>query len=580
MDIFAKARDLGIETGYFEVSGRWRSAEPAALAAVIAALDTEAQRIETPSPPPELAFQGAFDRVWIPVVQLYAVRSASNWGIGDFSDVRRLLLWAARIGAAGLALSPLHALLDVAADCSPYAPSSRLFLNALFIDVGALPELPRDDLSAHVVQIARLREAELIDYGAVATVKRDAMRVAFTAFKSAASPQRRAAFAHFRSERGATLVRFAAFEMLRREFAAPWWEWPAEWRAPDDGRIAALRAGPRGAAMEEVEFVQWCAHQQLAACGRLAAKLRLPVGLYLDLAVGVRPDGFDAWHEQDAISRRLSVGAPPDALNTAGQNWGLAGFNAAGLARRGHQPLRDMLRAAMRYAGAVRLDHVLGLKRLYLIPQGFAADQGVYARMPLATMLAVVAAESRAHRCIVIGEDLGTVPEGFRGQLADWGVWGMRVMMFERDADGGFRDYPPDALVTFGTHDLATFVGWVGAHDIAVKQAIGLDPGESLAARGAAVGAFRSALRRQGISGDDVFAMIAYLARTPSRILSVMIEDLLGLRDQPNIPGTIAEHPNWRRRLPVAIENFAAAIDVPRLGQALGARGRIPGEGT
>ncbi len=573
MDIFMKAHELGIETGFVDVVGRWRNASPAALEAVIEALAGEGafDAAAEAAPPLRPAFGGDFDRVWLPAVQLYALRSARNWGIGDFSDLRRLIAWAAEAGAAGVGLSPLHALSDEAADCSPYAPSSRLFLNPLYIDVAALPELPSDYLATHAAAIARLREGEVIDYAAVAARKRHALAAAFAAFKTAATAERRAAFEVFRRAGGAALARFAAFEVLRGEFAGPWWQWPPAWRVPDDDGIALLRAGPRGEAMEAVEFAQWCADAQLAACGELAARLRLPVGLYLDLAVGVRPDGFDAWHEQGAISRSLAVGAPPDLLNTAGQNWGLAGLNAAGLARRNYTPLRDMLRAAMRYAGAVRLDHAMGLKRLYLIPQGFAADEGVYVRMPFETLLAVVAEESRQSRSIVIGEDLGTVPDGFRERLAAWGIWRMRVMMFERGPDGAFcgaETYPPDTLATFGTHDLATFAGWSGGHDIALKWALGLDPGESIEARRAAVAQLTHALGGR----DDVFAAIGYLASMPSRILAVMVEDLLGLVHQPNLPGTLDTHPNWRRRLPVAIEDFATAIDTDRLKRAVGAR--------
>lgn len=577
MDIFAKARDLGIEPGFFDISGHWQSADPAALAAVIAALGTDAAAAPPLPEQPHPAFAGAFDRIWVPAVQLYALRSAENWGIGDFTDLRGVIAWAAQVGAAGVGISPLHALLDEADDCSPYAPSSRLFLNTLYVDVAALPELPRDHLRAQQAVLARLRRSDLVDYGAVAACKRHALEVAFAAFVATAAAQRRAAFAAFCREGGAALSRFAAFEVLRREFRGPWWNWPQPWRAPDDDRIAALRAGPYGMAMAAVEFAQWCAHQQLAACGALAAELDMPLGLYLDLAVGVRPDGFDAWHEQAAVSHRLAVGAPPDALNTAGQNWGLAGFNATGLAQRGYRPLRDMLRAAMRYAGAVRLDHVLGLKRLYLIPHGFAPDQGVYVRMPFETLLAVVAAQSRAQRCVVVGEDLGTVPDGFRERLAAWGLWGMRVMMFERNGDGTFRgtdSYPPETLATFGTHDLATFAGWRRGHDIVLKQTLGLDPGESLAARREAVAALGAVLRSHAIAGDDIFAVLGFLASTGSRILAVMVEDLLGLDDQPNIPGTIDAHPNWRRKLPVAVGDFAAAIDSARLRRALGGRAR------
>ncbi len=226
--------------------------------------------------------------------------------------------------------------------------------------------------------------------------------------------------------------------MLRHKFKKPWWEWPEPWRQPGDDACASLRKGADAAEIEFVEFVQWTADRQLPACRDLARKRGMKVGLYLDVAVGVQSDGFDAWNEQVAISRHLGVGAPPDPLNTAGQSWGLAGFNAAGL-EIVLRAVSEMLRASMRHAGAIRLDHVLGLKRLYLVPHGFAAADGVYVQMPFEALLAVTAQESVAHRCVVIGEDLGTVPEGFREQMADWGIWSYLVMMFERDDHGPFR---------------------------------------------------------------------------------------------------------------------------------------------
>jgi 4-alpha-glucanotransferase len=385
------------------------------------------------------------------------------------------------------------------------------------------------------------------------------------------------AFAKFRTERGAMLSRFACFEVLRHKFNRPWWDWPTEWQQPDDARSAALHASPDAAEIEFVKFVQWSADLQLQSCRDLARRLGMKVGLYLDVAVGVQSDGFDAWNEQAAISRHLAVGAPPDALNSAGQNWGLAGFNAAGLELRSFEPYRQMLRASMRHAGAIRLDHVLGLKRLYLVPHGFAADNGVYVQMPFEALLAATAQESIKHRCVVIGEDLGTVPDGFREQMAEWGIWSYQVMMFERDEQGVFRDvdhYASNALVTFNTHDLSTYAGWRCFSDLALKRSLGIDPGESDDARWHALAMLTDVLRHHAIDNDDLYAVAGFLARTKSRLLAISIEDLLGVLDQPNIPGTVDEHPNWRQRLPLALEEIAAAIDVAALKSATRERTR------
>jgi 4-alpha-glucanotransferase len=519
---------------------------------------------------PPRAYGGDFDRGWLLAVQLYGIRSARNWGIGDFTDLAALLELAAELGADGVGLNPLHALFDdKPADCSPYSPNSRLFLNALYIDVEQIPEFEAGR-EVHKAA-ARLREGHIVDYKGVAELKWQALRAAFDAFKAHPAKGRKEDFDAFRAERAPLLARYACFEVLRHKFDQPWWEWPAKWRTPDDAKCAELRRGEDASEIEFIEFVQWTADRQLRACRDLARRLDMKVGLYLDVAVGVQSAGFDAWNEQTAISRYLSVGAPPDPLNLAGQNWGLAGFNASGLELQSFEPYRQMLRASMRYAGAIRLDHVLGLKRLYLVPHGFAADNGVYVPMPFQALLAVTAQESIAQGCIVIGEDLGTVPEGFRGTMAEWGIWSYQVMMFERDDQGRFRGpdrYLPNALVTFNTHDLSTYAGWRSFGDLKIKRSLGIDPGESDDARWHALTMLDEVLRHHGIHGNDLGSVAAFLSRTRSRLMAISLEDLLGVIDQPNIPGTVNEHPNWRQRLPVAINDIAHEIDIEALRDA------------
>jgi 4-alpha-glucanotransferase len=525
---------------------------------------------------PARAFGGDFDRCWLLAVQLYGIRSARNWGIGDFTDLEALIELAASLGADGVGLNPLHALFDDRpGDCSPYSPNSRLFLNPLYVDVEKLPGFQRAGETNDA--LARVRAGDIVDYAGVAELKWRALRFAFQTFKANPKAERRKDFENFCAERAPLLSRFACFEVLRHKFGTPWWEWPEEWRQPDAARCASLCQGEDAAAIEFVEFVQWTADRQLQACKELAGRLGMKVGLYLDVAVGVQCDGFDAWNEQSAISRHLSIGAPPDPLNTAGQNWGLAGFNAAGLELQSFEPYREMLRASMRHAGAIRLDHVLGLKRLYLVPHGFAADEGVYVQMPFEALLAATAQESVKHRCVVIGEDLGTVPEGFREQMAEWGIWSYQVMMFERDDQGSFRGvdhYATNALVTFNTHDLSTYAGWRSFSDLKLKRSIGIDPGESDDARWHALHMLSDVLRHHAIDDHDLYAVAGFLARTKSRLLAISLEDLLGVVEQPNIPGTVNEHPNWRQRLPMTIDAMAAAIDVAALKRATAVRSR------
>ena len=508
----------------------------------------------------ERAYQGeqtAPRRMWALGVQLYGVRSLGNWGHGDFTDLAGLVDLAGELGAAGIGLNPLHALFDDrASNASPYSPNSRLFLSPLYIDVDAIPEFPGLQAAGLEEEVERLRKQDIVDYDGVANAKMRALELAYEGFRQEGSVERRGAFDRFRQARGSTLVRFACFEWLRRRFGHPWWEWPQEWRRPDEHTFAALRR-TEAVSTGFFEFVQWVAHEQLDRCRAKACERGLPLGLYLDIAVGVCSDGFDAWCDQDAVLWGMAVGAPPDILNTAGQNWGLAGFNPAGLEDQQFEPFRHMLQASMRYAGAIRLDHVLGLKRLYLIPHGVPPSQGAYIRFPFEAMLAVAALSSMEHGCIVVGEDLGTIPENFRETLADWGIWTYQVMLFERSANGTF--FPPEryrenALVSFGTHDVATFAGWSDQHDLAVKRALGIDPGETSEQRRGGLDVLRHALRQHGLETADFGSVAKYLADTPSRLLVISMEDVLGIRDQVNLPGTTHEHPNWRRRLPVSLE--------------------------
>jgi 4-alpha-glucanotransferase len=532
---------------------------------------------------PRRAYQGddsAPRRMWGLAVQLYGLRSARNWGHGDFTDLLSLIDLAADLGASTVGLNPLHALFDDRpSEPSPYFPNSRLFLNPLYIDLDAVPEFPGAEPAGLAATIARLRTTEMVEYPAVAEAKLRALRMAYDHFCSHGTRERLDAFASFRQARGAELAKFACFEVLRRKFAAPWWEWPSPWQQPDAAALDEFRRTDESD-IGYVEFVQWLAHEQLDRCRAYARERGLPVGLYLDVAVGVRRDGFDAWCDQDAIVQDMTIGAPPDLLNRSGQDWGLAAFNPVALEDRSFAPYRRMLQASMRYAGAIRLDHVLGLKRLFLVPAGRSPEDGLYIRGPFEALLAVTVLESIAAKCIVIGEDLGTVPDGFRETMMDWGLWSYQVMMFERSQQGEFcpaKSYRENALVAFATHDLPTFRGWWDASDLAARRNLGLKLGETLKQRRAA----RDALRRAvavSASEQTTFAEVArFLAGTTSRLLMVSIEDLLGVLDQVNVPGTIDEHPNWRRRWPLGLEEVPLQEGVASVAEIMRSAGRDSG---
>jgi 4-alpha-glucanotransferase len=581
--IIEQAARWGVETSHYDGLGRHREVEPSVLARILEAISARGGEPRPPDLAAEQvlpAFQGAPtlpQRSWAIAVQLYGVRSRRNWGHGDFTDLANLIDITSALGAAGIGLNPLHALFDDRAEeASPYYPSSRLFLNPLYIDVEAVAEFPRAAMGDYHSPIEALRQRDLVDYAGVARWKSKALHLAFDAFREHATDARRLQFDAFKRARGPLVQSYAAFEVLRRRFGTPWWEWPTEFQKPEPAVLSDLQSAD-AAELDYHAFVQWTAAEQLMACRMKARDVGLPIGLYLDIAVGVRADGFDAWSNQEFILPSLEIGAPPDKLNTEGQRWGLAGVNPASLIESNCAPFREVLHASMQYAGAIRIDHILGLKRFYLVPRGLRADQGAYVRFPFEALLAAAAQESIANACIVIGEDLGTVPPGFQDTLARYGIWSFQVMLFQRAADGGFiapEHYRANALVTFATHDLPTFAGWLAGHDLAVKRDLALDPGETDHDRAAAKEALGRTMAWRGLPKVDWLSVVRFLVDTPSRLLLVSLEDVLGEVDQVNLPGTIDEHPNWRRRSSVALEDLLQASTLPAVGAIMEASGR------
>jgi 4-alpha-glucanotransferase len=582
MDLTELAARWGIEASYVDIQGRQQVAEGDTLRRIVEALSAAGSppaAAESAARQPEPAYQGNGRKCWVLAVQLYGVRSRRNWGHGDFSDLAALLEIVADLGGAGIGLNPLHAQFYDHSACSgsPYSPNSRLFLNPLYIDVESIEEFDRTHSASLSPDVARLCEVELVDYPAVATLKIAALHAAYRNFVASGSDKRRAEFAAYRTERGRALECFAAFETLRQKYSGAWPEWPQEWRQPNDDALRRLRES-RPDDIGFHEFLQWNAERQLERCRDIARRRGMPIGLYLDTAVGVDPGGADAWMDQDVVLRGLSVGAPPDQFNPAGQEWGITAYNPHGLFARNFEPFRQMLRAAMRHAGAVRIDHVLGLMRLFVVPHGFGAAKGAYLRLPFADMMAVVAEESRRWNCITIGEDLGTVPEGFRETLAAWGVWSYLVVMFERNSDGSYRhptEYPERAIATFNTHDLPTFAGWMSSHDLRTKHAIDVDPGETEHDRHHSRVTLCNALT--AVTGNHQIGfgdIVTFLAKTPTRFVSIAIEDVLGVCDQTNVPGTVTEHPNWRRRWPVLLEEIASDQRLRDIAATLSRAGR------
>lgn len=547
-------------------------------------------------------------RVWGLALQLYGVRSRRNWGVGDFTDLRALADLAADVGAGIVGVNPLHALFPHNPQhCSPYSPSSRLFLNVLYIDVEAVAEYKECQAMQELVgapnfraHLRRLRESEVVEYRDVAAAKMEALELAYLHFRDRhlnRETERGRAFSQFRAAQGAALENHALFEALQEHFHGQdasiwgWPAWPADYRDPASAAVKKFAAG-NAARIEFYVYLQWLAEQQLAAVGRRSLQRGLGVGLYQDLALGVDPGGAEAWANQDVYAIAAHAGAPPDEYNLFGQDWGLPPFIPQRLREMAYAPFVATLRANMRHCGALRIDHVMCLMRLYWVPVGAPASAGAYVSYPLDDLLGILALESQRNHCMVIGEDLGTVPDGLRPALAELGVLCYRPFFFERSDDGSFKppaEYARHALVAVSTHDLPTLRGFWKGSDLDTRAALGLFPTQEIrenmvVARSQDRARLLLALQRasllpEGTSEHPVavpdispplaVAVHTYLARTPAQVMAIQPEDVFGVIEQVNLPGSSNEYPNWQRKLPLDLEEWIADERMRALAEAM-----------
>ncbi len=558
-------------------------------------------------------------RVWGAATQLYGVRSERNWGMGDFTDLGTIVGQWAEKGADIVGVNPLHALFPHApSHASPYSPSSRLFLDTLYLDVEAIAEFGECEEAMQLAasapfqsRLAALRKSELVDYVGVADAKSPILELLYAHFCAKhLGDARGQAFRDFCTQRGATLRLHALFEAIQEHCHASdpatwgWPVWPQSLRNPESPEVERF-AAEHASRIGYYEYLQWQANVQLGAVSALSRARRLGVGLYVDLAVSIDRAGAEAWTHQRALALDASIGAPPDEFNMRGQIWGLPPLIPDRLRQLAYAPFVDTLRANMRHAGALRIDHVMGLMRLFWTPNGKDADQGAYVRYPFSDLLGILALESQRHRCLIIGEDLGTVPDEVRTALAAAGVLSYRLLYFERAAADEFKPpaaYPAQALVAASTHDLPTLAGWWAGRDIAWRDELGLFPspatkGEQLDARKRDRGALLRALHEQGVLPESIpldagatpamtaelaTALQAFLARTPSQVLVIQLEDIIGAVEQANLPATVDTHPNWRRKLALALEAWPEDRRLMDLAETLRrarARPRTPAPG-
>ena len=503
-------------------------------------------------------------RCWGWQVQLYALRSVGSWGIGDYIDLRTVAEASAADGAGALLVNPLHAETPVAPlQDSPYSPSSRLFRSALGLRVEQVPEAAGQDLGD-------LRPVTDPD-----RVTRDPAWAAKLAALERLWPRHRTgALAAHRVERGPALERFALFCALAEIHGVPWQGWPADLWDPD-GEAATAAAVAHADRVSFWCWVQLLVDEQLTGVGDGMA-----VGVVHDLAVGVDAGGADAWALQDVLALGTSIGAPPDSFNQKGQDWGLPPWRPDRLRALGYAPLGDMVRGVLRHAGGLRVDHVMGLSRLWWVPAGRTADQGTYVSYDAEAMLGVLALEAVRAGAVVIGEDLGTVEPSVRTLLDRTGVLGSAVLWFEADDDGTFlppSQWRPAALASVTTHDLPTAAGLLAEEHVRVRASLDL-LGHPLEVEQQRVRRDRAALlamlEEQGLllpGGDPVLAMHAALVASPCRLVLAAYGDAIGDLRQPNLPGTVDEHPNWRlpvadgRGRPLGLEELLASPGVRRL---------------
>jgi 4-alpha-glucanotransferase len=520
-------------------------------------------------------------RTWGIALQIYTLRSARNAGIGDFADLRAVCRLLGERGASYAGINPLHATFrDDPEAASPYAASSRRWLNWLYVALDDVPEAASADVRATLARperdavLARLRAADHVDYAGVAATKDEVLRACFGALRG--DEQRRDAFAAWCGEQGEPLLRFAVFEALVARFGRDLNGWPATLRAPASPDVA-LFAAAEDAAVRYSMYLQWLAAQQLDAVAADAAAHG--VRLYRDLAVGVDANSADVWADAQAYVADVSVGAPPDVLNTLGQDWGLPPLDPRGLAREGYAELLALVQSNCRAAGALRIDHAFSLARLYWIPRGADPRSGTYVEYPLDDVRGIVALASVRERCVVIGEDLGTVPAGFREKMEATGILSYRILFFERRLDGTFvppEEYPALALAASGTHDLPTIPAWLRGEDVDLRDRLQLlqtPRADERAARDRERGLFLDTLVAHGdlapnARDDDTAVIVAanrYLAATPCAIVMAQLDDVLAERAPVNVPGTSTQYPNWRRKLGTDVDALASDDRLRRL---------------
>lgn len=597
--------------GYYQVHITCRHEQPI-LPGGLAEVRRSTLLIITPDTcylPPHLEHE----KVWGVSANLYALKSATNCGVGDFHDLATLVSAVARQGGGFVGINPLHAIPNRPPfGISPYSPISRLFKNFLYLSLEDCADIEESETCRELIsselwrcQTELQRAAEQIDYEAVAMLKDRVLRCAFDGFYAShyiAGTERGMAFRRFVAEQGASLDKFALFHAIWEVMHAEkgiydWQEWPMEFHDPVNTAVAAFRAENDRLVLYYM-YLQWLLDCQHAAVASSAREFGMPVGLYHDLAIGSVDNGSDVWMAQDLFASGIDVGAPLDDFNPTGQNWGFPPLLPERLRETGYAFFVESIRRNMRHAGAIRIDHALGLFRLFWIPTGELPLEGAYVRCFSEELIRIIALESVRNQTVVVAEDLGTFGDGMREMLQSFRMLSFRLLYFERYyPDLWFRspeDYPEMAISAVTTHDLPALGGfWIGS-DIDLKEQLNLFPNPDR------IASYRAerlmdrtrlvrVLKQRGLLRPDYpenpldvpamtselsLAIYTYLAQAPSKLLNVMLDDAVGSMQQQNLPGTVEEHPNWVQKTSVPLEKIADLPWLRQLGEACSRNGR------
>ncbi len=534
------------------------------------------------------------NKMWGLAVQLYSLKSDNSWGIGDLGDLHQFIEDAAKNGVSAIGLNPLHPLFPGnPAHRSPYSPSSRNFLNSIYIDVSQVVNF-NDCIEAQQLvnstyfqqRLKKVNDSKLINYQESAALKYQVLELLYKHFINEhinKNTELCKQFTIFCNENSPDLKLLTTFDALYEYFlvkdcnAYGWTHWPTEYQDPTSSEVSAFQI-KNAQRIGYFEFIQWIVEQQLEKIAQYCKQQGMQVGLYLDLAVGCEAGGADVWSNRALYVDGGSVGAPPDIMNRLGQDWGLAPINPVELKKQEFKPLIKVLQSNMKHAGALRIDHMLGYMRQHWIAPGLKADQGLYISFPFEEMLRIIALESRRAKCIVIGEDLGVIPDGFGKTIADAGLLSYRVLYFECWENGLFKRpdlYPEQSMVTVSTHDLPTLKGWWNGTDLAWRDKLNLYPNEQtrlndINDRAENRQRLIAALQDLQLLNDTsipstepaemndelAIAVQQFLSKTPSKLQLIPLEDALCVEQQVNIPGTIDEHPNWLQRLDFKIDEI------------------------